>query len=363
MIIQRYLQREIVTTFVGVAVLLSLIFLSGTFVRILSAAAEGTYPAGLVLKLFALKGIGNLVFILPLAFFIGVLLALGRFYRDSEMTVLAACGVGPEYTYRVIGRLALLVAALLAVLALYFAPWSEELSYRLLDEAGARPELEGLAEGRFNKVGAEGQLVYVETVADNHQRLTNVFAYGDVNGVRQVLTAERAYQRTDPQTGERYLVLLDGHRYEGTPGTPDFKIIAFGENGMRLVEREVVASERSRHAISSLDLWRNGDTGDIAELQWRIAVPITTLLLALVAVPLSKSSPREGRYGRLFLGIVVYIVYNNMLSVARAALAKGESNAWFGLWWVHLLALLVLLVVIAYQKRLHAPWRWRRAAA
>ena len=158
MIIQRYLLRDILATFAGVALLLSLIFLSGTFVRILSEAAAGTYPATVVLKLFALKGIGNLVFILPLAFFLSVLLALGRFYRDSEMAVLAACGIGPGRIYEVVGKLAVVVAALLAILAFYFAPWAEERSYQILDQAGARSELDGLAAGRFNKVGVQGEL-------------------------------------------------------------------------------------------------------------------------------------------------------------------------------------------------------------
>lgn len=358
MIIQRYLLREIVATFLGVALLLSLIFLSGTFVRILAEAAAGTYPAPVVLKLFALKGIGNLVFILPLAFFLGVLLALGRFYRDSEMTVLYACGVGPAQIYRSVGRLALLVAALLAFLALYFAPWAEERSYQIIDEAGARSQVEGLAAGRFNKIGAAGELVYVETIAEDRRTLDNVFAYGRVEGKDQLLTAQSAYQQEQTADGQRFLVFVDGNRYEGRPGSPDFKVITFKEHGIRLVEREVVSSDRPRHAVPSLALWGSADRGENAELQWRIAVPITTILLGLLAVPLSKSSPRAGRYGRLFAGILVYIVYNNLLSMAKSWLAKGEIDPLIGLWWVHALFLLLLLAVIWWQRRLRGTRRW-----
>lgn len=355
MIIQRYLLREILATFIGVALLLSLIFLSGTFVRILSEAAAGTYPAAVVLKLFALKGIGNLVFILPLAFFLAVLLALGRFYRDSEMTVLYACGIGPEQVYGSVARLALVVAAFLAFLALYFAPWAEERSYQLIDEAGARSHIEGIAAGRFNKVGAGGELVYIESMSDDRRELSNVFAYGQVEGQQQLLTAQRAYQQESE--GQRYLVFVDGNRYEGRPGAPDFKVIAFKEHGIRLIEREVITSERPRHAVSSLELWRSAANGAMAELQWRIAVPIITIVLGLLAVPLSKSSPREGRYGRLFVGILVYIVYNNLLTMAKSALAKGESSPLIGLWWVHGLALLLLVFIMWRQQRLRGPRR------
>lgn len=363
MIIERYLLREVLATFLGVALLLSLIFLSGTFVRILAEAAAGTYPASVVLQLFALKGIGNLVFILPLAFFLSILLALGRFYRDSEMTVLYACGVGPGRIYRTIGRLALMVAAALAVLALYFAPWAEERSYRLLDVAGAASEIEGLSAGRFNKAGAAGELIYVETISDDRKQLGNVFAYGEVDGQRQLLSSSSAYQQVEPDSGERYLVFVDGYRYEGQPGAPDFKVIRFAEHGLRLVARPVVAAARPRHAYPTAELLKAPTAGHLAELHWRIAVPISAVLLALLAVPLSKTSPREGRYGKLFLGILAYIVYNNMLSVARTSLGKGEVAPELGLWWVHA-GLLAVVVVIAWrQQRLRGPRRqWMRAA-
>jgi len=359
LIIQRYLLREIVTTFAGVALLLSLIFLSGTFVRIMSEAVAGIYPATVVLKLFGLKGLGNLVLILPLAFFLSILLALGRLYRDSEMTVLYACGIGPERIYRSVGVLALVVAVMVAVLVLYFAPWAEERSYRLLDEAGARSEIEGLAAGRFNQTGSEGMQVYVESISTDRRELGKVFAQGLVDGRQHLLTAARARQQVGAD-GERYLVFLDGYRYEGLPGAPDFRVIEFREHGIRLVEREVVASDRPRHAVASLDLWRNGSPGELAELQWRLAVPLMTLLLGLLAVPLSRSSPREGRYGRLFVGILAYIVYNNLLSVAKSSLGKGEVSAWLGLWWVHGIVLALLLVIIWRQQRLPGP---RRSAA
>lgn len=359
MIIQRYLLREMTATFGGVALLLCLIFLSGTFIQILSEAATGFYPARLVLELFALKGIGNLVFILPLAFFIAVLLALGRLYRDSEMTALYACGIGTRTVYLTVGGLALAVALLLAALALFFTPWAEDRSYQLLDEAGAESEVEGLAAGRFNVLGAGEYLVYVEAISSDRQRLSGVFAHGAVDGRQQLLSAERALQRLDPTSGERYLVFVDGTRYEGRPGEADYKIINFAEHGIRLVEREVVRSERRHHAIASSELWGSARRNDRVELQRRLDVPLLTVLLGLLAVPLSRTSPRDGRYGKLFIGIVAYIVYNNLLTMARANVSKGEVAPEVGLWWVHLLMLVLVIMIIWYQRRLRDGWRWR----
>jgi lipopolysaccharide export system permease protein len=354
LIIERYLLRETASTFFGVSLLLVLIYLSGTLIRILAEAAEGKYPVGIVLQLFAYKGVGNLVFILPLAFFLAVLLALGRLYKDSEMAALTACGVGPGRVYTGVGGLGLLVAIALAFLALWFAPWSEERAQRLLDEAQASSELEGLEAGRFNETGEGQPLVYVEAISPDREVLHNIFAYGkDAGGRENVIAAEQARQAD--RDGDRYLVLRDGHRYEGRPGEEGYRSISFREHGMLMREREVVASQRPRHAVPSWDLYERGGRGEVAELQWRIAVPISAFLFGLLAVPLAKTSPRQGRYGKLFVGILIYIGYNNLLTVARASLGKGQIDPALGLWWVHGLLLAAILVAVWHGNRMRGP--------
>jgi lipopolysaccharide export system permease protein len=355
LIIRRYLLREILVAFAGVALLLSLIVLSGTFVRVLSEVVEGTYPADVMLELFALKSSGNLVFIMPLAFFLSVLLALGRFYRDSEMTVLSACGIGPGRIYGSVGIVTLVVAVVLAALALVFVPWTKERASRMQDAAGARSEIEGLAAGRFNLVGDGALLVYLKDISADRREMFEVFTRGEVDERQHVLTAVRARQQK--LDDERYLVFFDGHRYEGTPGMPDFRVIEFAEHGIRLVEREVVVRERPRQALPSLALWRDGSRADMTELQWRLTVPLSALLLGLLAVPLSRSSPREGRYGRLSEALLIYIIYSYLLFTAKSSLAKGTLSLWLGMWWVHGLVALLLLVIIWRQRRLPGPRR------
>lgn len=355
MIVERYLIRETALTFVGVSVLLLLMFLSGTFIRILADAAEGDYPIAIVLSLFGLKAVGNIVFILPLAFFLAILLAFGRLYRDSEMIAMNACGVGPQRVLRAVAALSVILAVFLGFLALWFAPWSEEKSQQLLDEAGSSTEIEGIVAGRFNQTGVNDQLFYVEAVDREHKRLRNVFVHGREDGKLVILSAGSAYQEVDKSTGDRFLVLLNGHAYHGTPGAADFKVVEFEKHGVRLRERETVPSERPRHAVSSIRLLASGDPSDLAELHWRLAVPVSTVLLALLAVPLSKASPRQGRYGKLFAGIMIYIVYNNLLTMGRAWLGKGEIPAFLGLWWVHGALLVLVIIIFARQTRLRGP--------
>ncbi|MGE0081979.1 MAG: LPS export ABC transporter permease LptF [Thiohalomonadaceae bacterium] len=366
MIIDRYIFRELAMTLLGVAFLLVLIIMSATFVRILAEAAEGAYPQQVVFTLFLLKSVPNLAVVLPLAFFLAVLLALGRLYKDSEMIVLAACGVAPNHILRSAGVLAAAVGLVVALFTLYIVPYTQEQSQRVLDVAQARTEIEGIAAGRFTTGGSGEHLVYVEEIGAERKTLSNVFAHSvTADGRTVVVSAARAHQYTNPDTGDRYLVLEDGYRYEGDPGQPDFRIIRFDTHGVRLEERAVVASRRSMYSLPTSALLRGGRARQ-AELQWRLAAPISTVLLGLLAVPLARTNPRQGRYGKLFVGLVIYIVYYNLLTVARSWVSRGAVPEWVGMWWVHLLMLGVVLFFLWRHGKMPRPWRLpslRRAAA
>lgn len=357
MIIRRYLLREVGLNFLGVALLLSVMFLSSTFIRLLTETLEGDYPAKILFTLFALKGVGNLVFIMPLSFFLAVMLAFGRLYRDSEMVVFSACGVRPEQFYKSVGLLALIVSLAVGTMSLFFAPWAERQSELLLDEASKRTEIEGIIPGQFNQFGDGGPVIYTKKYDPEKKKLTEVFASYKSGPVQYQLTARHAFEELDEASGERYLVMEDGYRYEGTPGTANYRIIRFAEHGIRIREREAIMSTRHRYAFPTTQLLASDDPEDRAEFQWRLAMPISTLLLGLLAIPLSKTSPRRGRFGGLFLGFMLYLIYNNLLTVAKASLGKGEIPAGIGLWWVHALLLAVLVVIHWRQQRLPGPRR------
>lgn len=352
-IIHRYLLREIGLSFLAVVLVLALMFLSGTFVRLLAETLEGRYPADLLLTLFALRSVGSLVLLLPFAMFMAVMLALGRLYRDSEMTVLLACGYGPLQLLKPVAIAAGIAALLVALLSLHLAPWAEDRAAAVLDEAGARSGIESIVSGQFNSF--DGSVVYVERVDSTSKRLFGVFAVLRTHDTSIQLTAESGREYVDRQSGDRYLLLLNGYRYEGEHGQASFRITHFDEHGLRIQERAVVPSERRRSSAATMALWQAAGLADITELQWRLAMPLSTLLLALLAVPLSRSTPRQGRLFGLFLGVLVYLGYNNVLNIARSALSKGDVPPGVGLWWVHLLLLLLIAALFWYQLRMPAP--------
>lgn len=354
-LINRYLVREVLGTWLGVTAVLLVILVTTRFARFLGDAAAGKLPQDVVLILLGLTVLFYLVVLIPPSFFLAVLLTLGRLYRDSEMAALAACGVGSLRLYRPLLHVAVLLAVLVGLLSLIITPWTGQFAYKLRKEAQAQAKLGLVEAGRFKSIGSDGAVIYTASVSDDQASLHNVFIYypdpetGEIN----IVTAARGFQRND-RNGERRLVLEDGHRYVGVAGRADFQVSRFAEYGVHLqMPREDVVLTR-RSVQPTLALLGSDDPGDRAELQWRLSVPLSIILLALLAVPLGKMQPRQGRYARLFWGVLVYIIYFNALSIAQVQVERGLLPPSIGLWPVH------VLVAAAIVWMLHREGSFRR---
>ena len=354
MIISRYLLREILLALFAVSGVLYVIYVSNRLIRFFSDSESGGLPAVVIPQLLALKSVSNLMMLLPLAFFIAVLIALGRLYKDNEMVALAACGVGVGRLRRTILWLAFGFAGVVAALSLYAGPLAEELSYQIQDQIKADLDVTSIAAGRFRELHDGQMIFYVESMSDDRQTLQNVFVKTQRNGILNVVTAARGHQRVDPQSGDTYLNLEDGYRYEGRPGDSQFKIIHFAQHGILLEEQDVTPTARKVVASSTPVLWGNRGSYEKAELQWRVAMPLATILLAALAIPLSRSGPRQGRFAKLFIAVVIYAVYMNFLAVARSWVEHGVITAGLGLWWVHGALLMVIFILMVRQAGI--PW-------
>ena len=354
MIIDRYVIREISVTLVAVTAVLLLIFLSNRYVQYLADASAGDLSSRVVLQLLALKTLSVAIIILPLALFLAVLLAIGRLYKDSEMTAMAACGVGMRRIYRGVLTLAMIVASVVAVVSLYIAPWAEEQSYRLRDLERSRTELTGISPGRFTEVGAVHGVFYAESIDADGRTLRNVFIQQQQGGKQTILSADHGYPYRDPKSNDQFLVLLDGYRYEGAPGTAEFQLVKFREHAVRIDDQDVRPSYRKQRALPTVALLGSDDRNDIAELQWRVSMPLSVLLLSLLAVPLGRTSPRQGKYGRLFIAVLAYLVYSNLLGIANTWVTRGLVPTAIGMWWVHVL--LLTGVVVLWTRQYGARW-------
>ncbi len=350
MIIERYLFKEILQAFLAVTGILLVIYISNRFIRFLSEADAGTLAADAVLQLLLLKSVNAMVLILPLALYLAIMLALGRLYKDSEMTALAACGIGPARLLKNVLVFSVVFSSGVAAVSWHVAPWAEEKSSQLLDQAAATADLKGVAAGNFKEVNDGSLVFYIEDLSKDQSEMNNVFIHSEKDGKQGIISAPIARHRIDPKTGDRFVVLMDGYRYEGTPGNADFKIVQYKEHAIRVEEKAIVHSQRKLAATSTATLWESDALADKAEIQWRMAMPIATVLLTLLAVPLSRTNPRQGRYAKLFAGILVYVIYSNLLGVGRAWLERGVMPADLGLWWVHGLLMMGVIFFIVQQS-------------
>lgn len=353
-VIDRYLLKEVVQNWVAVTLVLWVIVLSNRLAGFLGEAAAGELPANVIFTLLGLKSVDYLVVLLPLTLYLGVLLALGRLYKDSEMAALGACGIGPAQLYRPLLGLALIAALLVGSLALFVTPRTAALGLQIRDRAEHAADLSTLTAGRFHESGNGKLVFYAERVSPDREHLEGLFVRTEQEAAPVLLTAQRAHPARDAATGDRFLVMEEGYRYQGFPGDPVFRVLQFARHGIRLETVEILHPSQKKDAIPTEQLWNSRDSRDIAELQWRLSLPLAALSLVILAVPLSRSTPRQGRFGKLFGAILVFIVYYNLMGTAQVWVEKGTLPPLPGMWWVHVLPV-VLALLLFRHARLRAP--------
>ena len=359
MIISRYLTKEVFNTLLAVTFIILLIFLSNKLVRYLSYAAVGKVAPNIVLQLMGFEIPYLLALLLPLGLYLAILLAYGRLYADSELRVLHGCGLSVGRLIAITSMLALTITAIVVILTLWVNPWIATQKSKLIAYSLSTDNLlNNLMPGRF-QVSPDGRRVfYVERISRNHKQANNIFIadQGKNPGPESysswtVVSAANGSHMKDHVTQDRFIVATDGYRYEGVPGQNDFKIIQFKKYAVRMPNTTMVSKRDEQEAISTAALWKNYQKPENAsELQWRFSIPISALLLGLLAIPLSQVQPRHGRYSQLAPAILIYIVYMNMLFVARNWVEQKVLPISLGMWWVHGIVLVLVLAFVMIQS-------------
>lgn len=334
------------------AVVLLIVMIGISLGELLSDVASGRMPAGLMGTLMVLNMPDVLSTIIPLSIFVSIIWGTGRMYRDQEMAVMRASGFNWLMLLRPLFNLLMPVAVFLLAVDLFVAPKAAGMVQQKLEEAYRTAAEWGLQAGQFHVLKGGDLVLYVESVDKDGRTLRNIFIQQRQNGREQVWSAKQGYYWLDEQTGERYLTLEDGQITEGGAEELDFRIIHFSRNDLRLPEPEHAASGISLEARPSSEIMLSAHLEEIAEIQWRVSPAIAIIVLGMLAIPLSHSAPREGRGGRVILGILTYTVYANILYMWRSWIAKGDLPPVLGLWWVHLLVFIAALVWLKRQGRM-----------
>ncbi len=359
--IDRYVLREVAVSLAAVTGVLLAILVSYQLASILGIAAERGFPHDIVFALIGLTTLENLMVLVPIGMLLAVMLALGRLYHESEMAAVRACGVGPERLYLAVFALALPLAVALGWLTFVVGPAARDGAEELRSRGMRDAQFGLLQSGKF-KTYARGQAVFYAETSGQDGKLINVFMQRYDGDRIEVATAAWAEQRLLDGGRTQLVVLHDGERIEGVPGQASFRRTRFVEHGIPVVVPEAGSGRTVPERKPTSELFGSPLPADVAEMQRRISLPVMVLVLALVAVPLSALRPREGRYARVAIAILLYFVYSNLVSAAQIWIEKGRLPPAIGTWWVHALFVAAGLVLLHRQSPISGWLRPSRAA-
>ncbi len=358
-IIDRMLIREVLKALLVIVTVLLLLILANTMVRLLGQVAAGSISMKVMGVLVGLNIVKLTGFILPPAFFFSVLWVLGRMYRDSEMVAFNAAGVGLARLYRTFFLVAIPLAVLVAALVFEVFPQARAYADMLQLQEKKQFRIGGLKAGAFNEFNKGRFVIYAGRADEVGDGLRDVFVRYVQDGKPGVLVADRAALTKVEGAPGQFLVLEDGHRYQGIPGKTDFSVADFDRYGILLPEVATDSLSVSRAGLPTAVLLASEDLKLKAELQDRLAAPLSVFALMLLSVPLARSLPRQGVYGRLTLAVVIYATYMNLIKLAEKWMSSGVTPEWLGVWWVPALTALLAVVIVWLDAVAYSPF-WRR---
>ncbi len=361
-------------------IVLVVILVGGRFLKYLSDAADGQIAKEVLFALTAYRMPDFLQMILPLGLFLGVLLCYGRLYTDNEMTVMQSSGLGPRHLLQMTAVPMLCMAVVVGVFSLWIGPWGLQNAERIFLEQESSAGIHTIAPGRFHGSNNQSYVTYAESLSDDRKFMQKLYVVQQMAELTVVVAAELGTTEFNTETGEHFLKLINGHRYEGVPGQANFKVMKFAEYWMPLSEPDVFRPESKIKTTSTLTLLRNInwvrkifysssrsgaqiETGStsitpaamIAELAWRLSMPLSVPIIVCLAIPLSRVNPRQGRFIHILPSILIYMAYLILLSAVKRSQESGSLPIWANVWWVHLLfAALALMLFCGDSLK-----RWR----
>ena len=358
MIARRYLIREILQSFFAVFAVLLIVATAITFVGLLAEMSASVFSSAFVLQLIALKLIGKLAVLLPASLYVAILLTLGRLYSDSEIIAMWAGGIGPRQINLAVFWFLLVFAAVTAVISLYLSPEALAVRNTVLARAKSEAQISSVLPGRFLEFSDGNLVAYTQGLSEDKREMRNVFAKLTFGDTQNLLVAKRARFSGDNDSPGRYIVLEDGYRYSGSPGSVDFTVYRFGKHSFRIDRESVESVVDKSNAKSTAELIRQSIPAYKAELQWRVSQPISLVLLGMLAIPLARTLPRQGKYTKIAMGVAVYFLYGNAVGVMQTFVEREEISAYIGIWPVHLLMATIVAALLYYQAngRFTVPW-------
>ncbi len=355
-IVAKYVMRQVLMLLAAVFIVIGLVIFGNQLVLVVKESIEEGVPVADLLPLVGFNMIRDVPLILSLSLFLAIILAISKLYKDSEAIVMNSLGVGDKHFMVLIQPVVLFIFIFILFLTTVAVPWSKQQRSMIMDRSENSSEFSFIKEGEFQEF-KNGELVFYASKVKNiknsaKQNMEEIFIYAESSGDPIITLASQAQKYTDASSKSVYLRLKDGVRYHGFPSDKNKKILNFDQYDLQIIDGSRQRSADVSTKIESkptLDILFSNNSKEIAEWQWRLSQPISVLILSLFGVLLGKSSPRGGKNLGVLTGILVFIIYNNALLVAKSSLERGELSPIVGLWSVHLLVLLVIVIFYAYR--------------
>ena len=362
MIFKQALRKELSFTTGGVFLVLVTIMITTLVIRILGFAANGTVNPKDAFVLIALATLGYMAVLLTVSLFVAVLIVLVRWYKDSEMIVWFASGLSVTNLIRPILQFATPLIIIIALLALFVWPWSNRESTLISQRFQQRDDVSMVAAGQFKESAKADRVFFIEELDPDKSEVKNIFAADSKNGRLSIAVASTGFIQNS-EGGEKSIVLNNGRRYEGLPSQPDFRILEFNEYTTKIRSKEALAPPPRDREKSVTELLSTAEPAQInanlAELLWRIGLPLMALGLVLIAIPLAYVNPRLGNYTAMFYAILIYLIYSNLLNLSQNFVSQGKINFYMGIWPIHVIALVAATILIRNRINPSLKW-WRR---
>ena len=342
-ILDKYLLKEILESSLSVLAIFMIILSSNTMLRLIEEASVGTFPTYLLFPIIFVKITQYSIYIIPISLFFGIIISLGRLYNSTEMAVIASSGLSQVDIARSINKVIVITCIIVGFFSLYLTPAATEYRYKLEHRLNSEEKIEEIRPGRFTSSQNGKATFFVDNVKDN--KLNEIFFNSISAATSTVENSKTATYYTDSEL-RRYILLKDGVITELlAPYKSNTRITKYSEHGVQLGQDLPIYTNNKYDAMGTIQLLSVDEIEASAELQSRLMLPIATLILGFAAIPLSYSSPRKGRYNKIFFGALIYFSYFIMMSITEKMFLLKVVPIYLGLWWIHFLVILVLYYV------------------